>query len=198
MRGAVEPKGLTSAARGIRPARARPPGRAQQAEPDPAGKRGDYPTRRALLHSAISPPEMAIPTRREAMQQASDARFVMVFQGPAEPALLLWAVTRTPFASMQQCPTDRAAAYPRVLDELVPAVCHITDQYRNNPIEADHGRLKSRLRPMRGLKQLCCARVISAGHAFIQNIRRGHYELGTEGTVTLRLRAAFDELALAI
>nr|MDQ3826543.1 IS6 family transposase [Actinomycetota bacterium] len=25
--------------------------------------------------------------------------------------------------------TDRAAAYPRVLDELVPAVCHITDQY---------------------------------------------------------------------
>ena len=94
--------------------------------------------------------------------------------------------------------TDRAAAYPRVLDELVPAACHITDQYRNNPIEADHGRLKSRLRPMRGLKQLRCARVISAGHAFIQNIRRGHYELGTEETVTLRLRAAFDELALAI
>jgi hypothetical protein len=29
---------------------------------------------------------------------------------------------------------------------------------------------------MRGLKQLRCARVISAGHAFIQNIRRGHYE----------------------
>jgi len=45
VRGAVEPKGLTSAARGIRPARARPPGRAQQAEPDPAGKRDDYPTR---------------------------------------------------------------------------------------------------------------------------------------------------------
>ena len=94
--------------------------------------------------------------------------------------------------------TDRAAAYPRVLDELVPAACHVTEQYRNNPIEADHGRLKSRLRAMRGLKQLRCARVISAGHAFIQNIRRGHYELGTEKTVTLRLRAAFDELTLAI
>jgi transposase-like protein len=64
--------------------------------------------------------------------------------------------------------TDRAAAYPRVLEELVPAACHITEQYANNPIEADHGRLKSRLRPMRGLKQLRCARVISAGHAFIQ------------------------------
>jgi transposase, IS6 family len=51
---------------------------------------------------------------------------------------------------------------------------------------------------MRGLKQLRCARVISAGHAFIQNIRRGHYELGTEETASLRLRAAFDELALVI
>jgi transposase-like protein len=37
--------------------------------------------------------------------------------------------------------TDRAVAYVRVLDELVPAACHITEQYRNNPIEADHGRL---------------------------------------------------------
>jgi transposase-like protein len=94
--------------------------------------------------------------------------------------------------------TDRAAAYPRVLDELVPAACHVTEQYANNAIEADHARLKSRLRPMRGLKQLRCARVISAGHAFIQNIRRGHYELGTEEVVNLRVMAAFDELALAI
>ena len=74
--------------------------------------------------------------------------------------------------------TDRAPAYPRVLDELLPAACHIMDQYANNPIEADHGRLKSRLRPMRGLKQLRSARVISAGHAFVQNLHRGHYELG--------------------
>jgi transposase-like protein len=84
--------------------------------------------------------------------------------------------------------TDRAAAYPRVLDELVPAACHITDQYRNNPIEADHGRLKPRLRPMRGLKQLRRARVISARHAFIQNIRRGHYELGAGGVEIRRSR----------
>ena len=94
--------------------------------------------------------------------------------------------------------TDHAAAYPRVLDELVPAACHITEQYANNAIEADHGRLKSRLRPMRGLKQLRCARVISAGHAFIQNIRRGHYELGAEEIVNLRIPAALDELGLAI
>jgi transposase, IS6 family len=94
--------------------------------------------------------------------------------------------------------TDHAPAYPRVLDELVPAACHVTEQYGNNPIEADHGRLKSRLRAMRGLKQLRCARVITAGHAFIQNIRRGHYELGTEQAVNLRVSAAFDELVMAI
>ena len=74
----------------------------------------------------------------------------------------------------------------------------LAESYGNNPIEADHGRLKSRLRPMRGLKQLRCARVITAGHAFIQNIRRGHYELGAEETVNLRILAAFDELALVI
>jgi transposase, IS6 family len=63
--------------------------------------------------------------------------------------------------------TDRAMAYPRVLDELVPAACHLTEPYVNNPVEADHGRLKSRLRPMRGWKQLHSVRVISAGHAFV-------------------------------
>ena len=35
--------------------------------------------------------------------------------------------------------TDRAPAYPRVLDELVPEACHVMEQYANNPIEADHG-----------------------------------------------------------
>jgi IS6 family transposase len=85
-----------------------------------------------------------------------------------------------------------------MLEELAPAACHVTEQYGNNSIEADHGRLKSRLRAMRGLKQLRCARIITAGHAFIQNIHRGHYELGTEQTVNLRVPAAFDELALAI
>jgi hypothetical protein len=43
------------------------------------------------------------------------------------------------------CPTeintDRAPAYPRVIEELIPAACHVTEHYRNNSIEADHGRL---------------------------------------------------------
>ena len=79
--------------------------------------------------------------------------------------------------------TDKAAVYPRLLDELTPGAWHPTEHYANNRIETDHGRVKSRLRPMRGLKQLRCARVITAGHAFVQNLRRGHYELGIEQLV---------------
>jgi transposase-like protein len=94
--------------------------------------------------------------------------------------------------------TDQAATYPAVLDELLPAAWHRTDQYANNRVEADHGRLKARLRPIRGLKQDRNARVIIAGHAFVQNVRRGHYELATEEPTNRRLAVAFDELAMAI
>jgi len=93
--------------------------------------------------------------------------------------------------------TDRAPTYPVVLDELLPAAWHRTDQYANNHIEADHGRLKARLRPMRGLKQDRSARVVIAGHAFIQNLWRGHYEPTIEEPVNRRLAVAFDELAMA-
>jgi len=33
---------------------------------------------------------------------------------------------------------------------------------------------------MRGLKRLRSARVSGTGHAFVQNLRRGHYELGVD------------------
>jgi len=58
-------------------------------------------------------------------------------------------------------------------------------------------RLKSRLRPMRGLRQFRSVRVISVGHAFIQNVRRGHSELATDIDPRQRLATAFAELALA-
>ena len=61
--------------------------------------------------------------------------------------------------------TDRAPVYPRVFDELIPSALHIVEQYANNPVEADHGRLKARLRPMRGLKRHRSARILAAGHA---------------------------------
>ena len=94
--------------------------------------------------------------------------------------------------------TDHAPVYPMVLEELLPAAWHRTDRHANNRVEADHGRLKSRLRPMRGLKQDRSARVIIAGHAFVQNVRRGHYELAVEVAAGQRLTVAFDDLALAL
>ncbi len=54
------------------------------------------------------------------------------------------------------------------------------------------------LRPMRGLKQDGNARVVMAGHVFVQNLRRGHYELGIEEPVNRRVAIAFDALAVAI
>ena len=94
--------------------------------------------------------------------------------------------------------TDKAGPYLRVLDELAPAALHVTEQYGNNRVEADHGRLKARLRPMRGLKCFGSAERIAAGHAFVQNLRRGHYELATDVSPRFRLAIAFTELALAM
>ena len=90
--------------------------------------------------------------------------------------------------------TDLAPALNHVIEELLADALHNTDQYANNRIECDHGRLKARLRPMRGLKTDRTAQVVIAGHAFMQNIRRGHYELGVEADPRLHVRAAFNEL----
>ena len=48
--------------------------------------------------------------------------------------------------------TDRAPALANVIEDLIPVAFHNTGQYENNRCECDHGRLKARLRPMRGLK----------------------------------------------
>jgi transposase-like protein len=96
---------------------------------------------------------------------------------PSSACLALPLVTRA-LATTKVIPgevtTDKAAVYPHVLDELTPGAWHRTELYANNRMEADHGQLKQRLRPMRGLKTDQLARIIIAGHAFIQNIRRGH------------------------
>jgi hypothetical protein len=40
--------------------------------------------------------------------------------------------------------------------------------------------------------------VVCSGHAFVQNLRRGHYELGLDAKPGRRLVAIFAELAFAI
>jgi hypothetical protein len=51
---------------------------------------------------------------------------------------------------------------------------------------------------MRGFKQDRSARIVIAGHAFVQNVRRGHYELAVEEPGRRRMAVAFNELAAAI
>jgi hypothetical protein len=51
---------------------------------------------------------------------------------------------------------------------------------------------------MRGLKRFRSAARIVAGHALVQNLRRGHYALATDVSAPLRLAMAFGELALAM
>jgi hypothetical protein len=40
--------------------------------------------------------------------------------------------------------------------------------------------------------------VVAAGHAFVQNLRRGHYEIAADEPAGRRLMVAFVELAKAI
>jgi transposase-like protein len=95
--------------------------------------------------------------------------------------------------------TDKAPALLAVAGEVLVGVEHDTGRYANNRVECDHGRLKARLRPMRGLKRDRSACIVIAGHAFVQNVRRGDYEVGVEAlNPKLRIASAFDELAMTI
>jgi IS6 family transposase len=51
---------------------------------------------------------------------------------------------------------------------------------------------------MRGLKRHRSVRAVTAGHAFVQNLRRGHYDIATEHPHPNKLAAAFSELALCL
>ena len=107
------------------------------------------------------------------------------------------AVGRTRISPVEVT-TDRYRVHPRVVDELLPEAFHDTEVHANNPLETDHGRLKAQLRPMRRLKRDSTARVIVVGHAFVQSLRRGFYNLGTDVPPGARLADAFAELALVI
>ena len=105
----------------------------------------------------------------------------------------------TEHARPEQVTTDKAKALIGAIADVLGDVEHDTTVHANNRVESDHARLKARLRPMRGLQSDRTASVVIRGHAFVQNLRRGHYELGVHAlTDRLRLAAPFDELAQAI
>ena len=93
--------------------------------------------------------------------------------------------------------TDKAGAYPPALAAIVPGVRHRTGRYRTNGIERDHGFLKERLRPMRGLKSIRSANVFVVGHALVRNICRGFYS-PAEAPKRLMLAWSWNRLSEAI
>jgi transposase-like protein len=116
--------------------------------------------------------------------------------GQAARAFFARALTHGP--SPVEIATDRAPVYPRVIDELDPAARQVLEQYSNNRVEADHARVKARLRPMRGVKTIRSVHTIAAGHAFVQNLRRGHYELTADVPAHDRVLVACGGLALCL
>jgi hypothetical protein len=100
---------------------------------------------------------------------------------PTSRQLAIWGRARAFFeravASTGTTPrrvvTGKAATYPPALAVVVPDVKQRTGRYRTNGVEHDHGFLKERLRPMRGLKSISSATIFIRSHALIRNIRRG-------------------------
>jgi IS6 family transposase len=85
-----------------------------------------------------------------------------------------------------------------VPDALIPSALPTVERYASSPVEADHGRLRARLGPMRGLTRHRSARILAAGHAFVQNLRRCHCDIAADVQAHHRLRIAFDDLAITI
>ena len=84
----------------------------------------------------------------------SDLARRSVADGIDDAAPLIDAARPCPRAVDQQGQviTGGAPARANVIEGLIPAAIHNTAQYENNPRESDHGRLKARRRPTRGLK----------------------------------------------
>jgi transposase-like protein len=74
--------------------------------------------------------------------------------------------------------TDKAAAYPPALAEVLPEVEHLTGKAVQQRIERDHQHLKGRLKVFRGCKTAGGAQRFCQAHGFLRNLRNGFYRLG--------------------
>ena len=86
--------------------------------------------------------------------------------------------------------TDRSPALARPITELLQLALHDTTQSANNRVESDHGRLKARLRPMRGLKRDRTA-ASSCGATPLSRTSSRPYELGVDALPGMTLATAF-------
>jgi transposase-like protein len=99
--------------------------------------------------------------------------------------------------------TDKAAAYPPALAEVLPEVEHITGKAIQQRIERDHQHLKGRLKVFRGCKTVRGAQRFCQAHGFVRNLCQGFYRLGTVSlntgdTIRPRLVRAWEELTIQL
>jgi len=94
--------------------------------------------------------------------------------------------------------TDRAPALANAIEGLIPAALH------NTGLREQPGRMRPRppeggqAQAVLGLRTERTVSVVIRGHALIQNLRRGHYEVAVDAGPLFRLANAFNELKPAI
>jgi hypothetical protein len=133
---------------------------------DPLGQRPrTLPQRRQQPAAVVgvAHPDVADAGQRPLPQLGWQERPLAGGAGPGGQGRFLERAIGTTKITPVEVVTDKAATYPIALDEVLPAAWLRTDRYANDHIEADHGRLKSRLGPMRGRKQDRSAKVCSPG-----------------------------------
>jgi transposase-like protein len=94
--------------------------------------------------------------------------------------------------------TDRGRPIRGFSTKLWPGAWHHSERSANNRVEADHAQLKRRLRAVRGIKTVTGLQILASGHAFVQNLRRGHNEIAADELSNRRLAVGFTELVKAI
>jgi hypothetical protein len=86
--------------------------------------------------------------------------------------------------------TDWVELYPRVLDELAPGCLALYEGLRHQPNGSRPRAAEAAPATGAWPERDKSVRIIIAGQAFIENIRRGHYELGVDGGAILQVMAA--------
>ena len=93
---------------------------------------------------------------------------------------------------------DPVDQYGQVIDVLLSARRDLAAAVRQQPGRGRPWTAESPAPADAGTERHRSAWTLAAGHAFVQNLRRGHYEIATEAPSRHRLRVVFNDLVPAI
>jgi transposase, IS6 family len=83
--------------------------------------------------------------------------------------------------------TDKNPAYGRSINELkqeghlAPHIKHLQIKYRNNRLEADHGKLKRLINPTRGFQSMKTAYATIKGFEVMRMFKKGQFNIWMYG-----------------